>query len=131
MDVALGSCAPLDIWGDDYDTRDGAGEGDCIHVSDIAGAHIAGARYLEAGCRNVVLNCGSGRAHTVLEVVAALEAIVGHEIPRRRRPRRQGDVASAVGDVTRMTATLDWRPRFEDLEVILRTALAWRGWSGC
>jgi UDP-glucose 4-epimerase len=130
VEAALGLCAPLDIWGADYDTRDGAGERDYIHVSDVADAHLAAMRYLEAGGRGVVLNCGSGRGHTVLEVVATLEAIVGRKIPRRPGPRRVGDVASAVGDVARLTATLDWRPRFDDLDLILRSALAWRRWTG-
>jgi UDP-glucose 4-epimerase len=130
VEAALGNRAPLDIWGADYDTRDGAGERDYIHVSDVADAHLAAMRYLQAGGRSVVLNCGSGRGHTVLEVVATLEAILGRQIPRRPGPRRLGDVASAVGDVARLAATLDWRPRFDDLAVILRSALAWRRWAG-
>jgi UDP-glucose 4-epimerase len=130
VDAALGRRAPLDIWGADYDTRDGAGERDYIHVSDVADAHVAAMRYLEAGNRGVVLNCASGRGHTVLEVVATLEAIVGRQIPQRPGPRRGGDVASAVGDVARLAATLDWRPRHDDLGVILRSALAWRRATG-
>jgi UDP-glucose 4-epimerase len=125
VDAALGR-GPLDIWGADYDTRDGAGERDYIHVSDVADAHLAAMRYLQAGGRSVVLNCASGRGHTVLEVVAALEAILGRPIPCRAGPRRDGDVARAVGDVTRLAATLHWRPRFDDLDLILRSALAWR-----
>ena len=130
VEVALGRVAPLDIWGDDYETRDGAGERDYIHVSDIADIHLAAMRYLELGGRSVVLNCGSGRGHTVLEVVTALETILGRRIPRRPGPRRMGDVASAVGNIERLAATLGWRPRFDDLDVILRSALAWRGWTG-
>ena len=130
VEAALGTCASLDIWGNDYDTRDGAGERDYIHVSDVADAHLAAMRYLEAGGRGVVLNCGSGRGHTVLEVLATLESIVGRDIPRRHGPRRLGDVSSAVGDVTRLAATLSWRPRYDDLGLILRSTLAWRGWTG-
>ena len=129
VDVALGRCDRLDIWGDDYDTRDGAGERDYIHVSDVADVHLAAMRYLEGGGRDVVLNCATGRGHTVLEVLAALEAIVGRRIPRRPGPRRVGDLASAVGDVDRLIATLGWRPRLDDLGLILRSALAWRGRS--
>jgi UDP-glucose 4-epimerase len=129
VEVALGRCTALDIWGDDYDTRDGAGERDYIHVSDVADVHLAAMRYLERGGRGVVLNCASGRGHTVLEVLAALEAIVGRQIPRRRGPRRLGDVASAVANVERLAAILGWRPRFDDLRLILRSALAWQGWT--
>lgn len=129
VEVALGRCAHLDIWGDDYDTRDGAGERDFIHVSDVAEVHLAAMRYLEAGGRSVVLNCGSGRGYTVLEVLARLEAIVGRPIARQSGPRRAGDIGSAVGDVTRLAKIFDWRPRFDDLGYILRSALAWRGWA--
>jgi len=130
VDVVVGGCESLDVWGDDYDTRDGAGERDYIHVSDVADIHLAAMRYLEGGGRGVVLNCGSGRGHTVLEVLAALEAIIGRPIPRRPGPRREGDVPSAVGHIERLAATLAWRPRFDDLGLILRSALAWRGWTG-
>jgi UDP-glucose 4-epimerase len=65
-----------------------------------------------------------------LEVLAALEGIVGRPIARRPGPRRVGDVPSAVGDVARLAATLGWRPRFDDLDLILRSALAWQGWAG-
>ncbi len=129
IDAALGPDTALDIWGNDYDTRDGAGERDYIHVSDVAAIHLAAMRYLEAGGCSVVLNCGSGRGHTVLEVLAALEAIIGRPIPRRSGPRRIGDVPIAIGDVARLAATLGWRPRYDDLSLILRSALAWRGWA--
>ena len=129
IDAALAQDAPLDVWGDDYETRDGAGERDSIHVSDVAAIHLAALRYLEAGGRSVVLNCASGRGHTVLEVLAALEAIIGRPVPRRPGPRRNGDVPIAVGDMARLAATLGWRPRHDDLGLILRSALAWRGWA--
>jgi UDP-glucose 4-epimerase len=129
VEAALGQ-APLDIWGADYDTRDGAAERDYIHVSDVGDAQLAAMRYLQAGGRGVVLNCGSGRGRTVLEVIAALEAIIGRRIPQRSGPRRAGDVGSAVADVTRLAATLRWRPRFDNLGLILRSALAWRRSGG-
>jgi len=130
IDVALQGRHPLSVWGDDYDTRDGAGERDYIHVSDVAQVHLAAMTHLEAGGAGAVLNCGYGRGYTVLEVLAALQSILGREIPRRHEPRRPGDLASAVADVGRLGETLGWRPRFDDLDLILRTALAWRGWTG-
>ncbi|MEO8813606.1 MAG: UDP-glucose 4-epimerase GalE [Caulobacteraceae bacterium] len=124
VEVALGRREHLPIWGDDYDTRDGTGERDYVHVSDLARAHVLALNHLDAGGAPVTLNCGYGRGHTVLEVVAALEAILGRALPTRRAPRRIGDAASAVSDIGRLRATLDWRPRFDDLETILRSALA-------
>jgi UDP-glucose 4-epimerase len=129
VEAALGHRPFLDIWGDDYETRDGAGERDYIHVSDVADAHIAAMRYLEGGGPGVVLNCASGRGYTVLEVLAALETIVRRPIPRRAGPRRVGDVPTAVANVERLSATLGWRPRFANLDVILQSALNWRGRS--
>lgn len=129
-DAALGIGEALDIWGADYETRDGSGERDYIHVSDVAQVHLAAVAYLEAGGPGTVLNCGYGRGFTVLEVIAALEAILGREIPKRTGPRRPGDVASAIAKVDRLRSTLDWRPRYDDLDQILRSALACRGWTG-
>ncbi|HEY5072940.1 MAG TPA: UDP-glucose 4-epimerase GalE [Caulobacteraceae bacterium] len=127
VEAALGQRPWLEIYGDDYDTRDGTGERDYIHVSDLAAAHLATLDYLERGGPPVTLNCGYGRGYTVLEVIAALESLLGREIPQCRTARRPGDPASAVSDVSRMRATLDWTPRFTNLETILETALAWHG----
>jgi UDP-glucose 4-epimerase len=127
VETALGKRDTLEIFGDDYDTRDGTCERDYIHVSDLASAHVAALDYLESGGRGVVLNCGYGRGYTVLEVVAALEAVLGRDLKKRRAPRRPGDPARYLSDVTRLRATLDWAPQYESLDLILRSALAWAG----
>lgn len=126
VEAALGQRPWLEIFGDDYDTRDGTGERDYIHVSDLAQAHLGALTYLEGGGHGITLNCGYGRGYTVLEVVAAFEALLGRTIPKRRSPRRPGDPASAVSDVRRLAATLDWAPRFASLETILASALNWQ-----
>ncbi len=123
--AARGRRAALDICGADYGTRDGTGERDYIHVADLAAAHVAALAYLEGGGAPMVLNCGYGRGATVLEVVAALGHILGCPVPTRPAPRRAGDVASCISDITALRATLDWRPRFDDLNEILRSAIAW------
>ena len=123
--AALGHGA-LAIMGRDYDTRDGTCERDYIHVSDLAQAHLAALVYLEAGGGPKVINCGYGSGYTVLEVIAALESILGREIAKRNAARRPGDTVSAVSDTSLMKATLDWRPRYDSLDVILKSALAWR-----
>jgi UDP-glucose 4-epimerase len=127
VETAIGKRRTLEIFGDDYDTRDGTCERDYIHVSDLASAHVAALNYLEAGGPGVVLNCGYGRGYTVLEVVAALEEVLGRTLDKRRAPRRPGDPARYLADPTRLRATLDWTPQYESLPFILRTALAWAG----
>lgn len=126
LDAALGVRAHLDICGDDYDTRDGTGERDYIHVSDLARAHGAALDYLVGGGRQAAMNLGYGRGATVLEVVSALETVLGRGIACRRTPRRPGDCARAISDVSQLRATLDWRPRQDTLALILESALAWR-----
>jgi UDP-glucose 4-epimerase len=127
VETAIGKRDTLEIFGDDYATRDGTCERDYIHVSDLASAHVAALNYLEGGGPGVVLNCGYGRGYTVLEVVAALEQVLGRRLNTRRAPRRPGDPDSYMSDPTRLRATLDWTPRYESLAFILRTALAWAG----
>jgi UDP-glucose 4-epimerase len=121
----LGLHPELLIFGDDYPTRDGTCERDYVHVSDLAQAHVAALDYLEAGGEGAIMNCGYGRGYTVLEVIAAMEAVFGRELPKRRTARRPGDAVSAVSDVSLLKATLDWTPRYESLETIIRTALDW------
>jgi UDP-glucose 4-epimerase len=125
IETALGLHPELLIFGDDYPTRDGTCERDYVHVSDLAQAHVAALDYLEAGGEGAIMNCGYGRGYTVLEVIAAMEAVFGRELPKRRTARRPGDAVSAVSDVSLLKATLDWTPRYESLETIIRTALDW------
>jgi UDP-glucose 4-epimerase len=127
VETALGKRDTLEIFGDDYETRDGTCERDYIHVWDLATAHVAALKYLDAGGAGVTLNCGYGKGYTVLEVVAALEEVLGRTLNKRRAPRRPGDPARYVSDITRLRATLDWTPRHESLPYILRTALDWAG----
>jgi len=134
-EVAVGRRACLDILGDDYDTPDGTCLRDYIHVSDLAELHLAALRQLASGQQGggeqsgegtcLVLNCGYGRGFSVREIVAAVEQETGRPLPTRRGPRRPGDPAALIADVTRLRATLDWAPRHADLHAILRSALAW------
>jgi UDP-glucose 4-epimerase len=127
IETALGRREVLEIFGDDYATRDGTCERDYIHVADLAAAHLAALRYLEGGGAGMIVNCGYGRGYTVLEVVAALEAVLGRTLEKRRAPRRPGDPDGYVSDTTRLRETLDWTPAHESLEDILRSALVWAG----
>ena len=115
----------IDVFGDDYPTRDGSGVRDYIHVTDLAEAHVALLKHLEAGGEPATLNCGYGTGYSVLEVLAALERVAGRAVAHTIGPRRAGDPAELVADNGRIRAVLDWTPRYDDLDTILRTALAW------
>ena len=126
IETALGLQPQLDIFGNDYPTRDGTCERDYIHVSDLAEAHVAALRYLEGGGAPTVLNCGYGRGFTVLEVVQRLEALIGRPLPVRASPRRPGDPYSVVADARKIGSVLGWKPAHDDLGKILASVLAWR-----
>lgn len=123
--VALGQREKLQIFGDDYDTPDGTGVRDYIHVSDLVAAHWAALEYLRGGGTSVALNCGYGRGFSVKEVIETLEGIIGHELSVEIGPRRAGDIASIVADNAKIKSLLGWEPQYEDLEGILRNALDW------
>ncbi|HZL01139.1 MAG TPA: UDP-glucose 4-epimerase GalE [Caulobacteraceae bacterium] len=126
IDVALGLRPHLDIYGADYDTRDGTCERDYIHVSDLADAHVAALRYLEDDGEPAVMNCGAGAGYSVLEVVAALEAIIGRSLEVRWAGRRPGDPARLLADASEIHRRLAWRATRSGLPEILDSALRWR-----
>jgi UDP-glucose 4-epimerase len=125
-EAALGLRPQMEVYGQDYPTRDGTCERDYVHVTDIATAHVAALRYLEGGGAPVVLNCGTGHGRTVLEVLTALEEVTGRKLPVGMAPRRAGDPPSLVADASRIREVFDWRAEHSDLETILRSELAWR-----
>lgn len=123
--AALGRIPYLGIFGTDYPTCDGTGVRDYIHVSDLVAAHILALRHLRAAGESAVFNCGYGRGFSVREIVAAVERAAGRPLPTREMPRRPGDLAQVVSDPSRLKACFDWRPRFDDIDTIVRSALAW------
>jgi UDP-glucose 4-epimerase len=125
VQAALGMRDHLDVFGTDYPTPDGTCVRDYIHVSDLARAHRAALDYLRGGGSDVTLNCGYGRGFSVLEVIAAVRRAVGHEFPVRMAPRRAGDPMSIVAAADRARALLRWTPLYDDLDTIVRHALAW------
>lgn len=124
-ETATGKRERLDIYGTDYPTRDGTAIRDFIHVSDLVAAHLDALTYLRAGGESLVANCGYGAGYSVQEVVAAVSAAVGHAVPVRTCPRREGDLACVIADATLARQVLGWQPRHDDLGYIVRTALAW------
>jgi UDP-glucose 4-epimerase len=126
VEAATGKRDHVDVYGTDYDTPDGTGIRDYIHVTDLAEAHVmALARLVEQPAASHVLNCGYGRGFSVLEVLDAVDRVTNLKVERRLAPRRAGDPPSLVADNGRILATLPWRPRRDDLDRIVADALAW------
>jgi UDP-glucose 4-epimerase len=126
VEAALGKRSHVDVFGTDYDTPDGTGVRDYIHVSDLAAAHVLALEALIAEpARSLTMNCGYGRGFSVLEVLDAVDRVTNRTIERRMGPRRAGDPDSLISDTRRIRATLPWEPRYADLETIVDHALAW------
>src|ERR1700722_670986 len=121
--AALGRRGQLDVYGDDYETPDGTCLRDYVHVTDLADAHLQALDRLEGG--SITVNLGSGTGHSVLEVITAVERVSGRKVPYRFCTRRPGDAAVLVASSERAKRELGWRPRFGDLDEIVRTALRW------
>ncbi|MHC4470722.1 MAG: UDP-glucose 4-epimerase GalE [Planctomycetota bacterium] len=122
---ALAGGGALSVFGTDYPTPDGTCIRDYIHVTDLADAHVRGVRHLLEGGESDVLNLGTGRGHSVLDVIRAVEARAGREIPHRLVDRRPGDPARLVARPGRAREVLGWEPRHSSLEEIVETAYRW------
>ena len=125
LEVALGERRHIDIYGTDYPTPDGTAIRDYIHVRDLAEAHLCALERLSAGGQSAALNLGTGRGHSVREVIRAAEAVSGKSVPCRETARRPGDPPVLVADPSLAAELLGWRAQVSDLETIVRTALAW------
>jgi UDP-glucose 4-epimerase len=123
--VALGRLSHLDIFGTDYPTPDGTGVRDYIHVTDLANAHLLALDSLRGGAASTSYNCGYGRGLSVRQVLAAVEKVAGHALPVREAPRRAGDPPMLIADSSRIKQALGWKPAYDDIEEIVRSALAW------
>jgi UDP-glucose 4-epimerase len=123
--VALGRIPQLDIFGTDYPTPDGTGVRDYIHVTDLAAAHLLALDALRAGAATTSYNCGYGRGLSVREVVNGVEQVTGKPLPVREGPRRPGDPPVLISDPSRIKRELSWRPTHDDLQEIIRSAIAW------
>jgi len=123
--VAVGRRTALSVFGNDYDTPDGTGVRDYIHVVDLAEGHVAALRRLLDHPGSFTVNLGTGRGHSVLEVVAAFAAASGRAVPYEIRPRRPGDVAACWADPSRARALLGWQARL-DLARMCTDAWRWQ-----
>lgn len=125
LEVALGKRPYLEIFGTDYETPDGTGVRDYIHVTDLARAHVRALQHLEAGGESRVYNLGIGRGYSVREVVEVCRRVTGRDIPVREGPRRPGDPAVLVADPSRALREMGWQPRFTELAPLVETAWRW------
>ena len=123
--VALGRRERLTVHGNDYETPDGTGIRDYIHVVDLAAAHVSAVNHLLRNEGLLTLNLGTGRGHSVLEVVAAFERASGRSVPYRIANRRTGDVAACYADASAAASILGWRAE-RDLASMCADAWAWQ-----
>jgi UDP-glucose 4-epimerase len=126
VEAALGQRGSVSVFGTDYDTPDGTGVRDYIHVTDLADAHVLALEGLiERPDRSLTMNCGYGRGFSVMEVLDAVDRVTNCRIERVLAPRRAGDPDSLISDPSRIKATLPWRPEHDDLDTIVAHALQW------
>lgn len=126
VEAVLGKRWGIEIFGTDFNTPDGTGVRDYIHVSDLVDAHILALEWLMANPEtSLTMNCGYGRGYSVLEVLDTIERVTGIICNRQMSDRRSGDSAALIADNSRIMTTLPWQPRFQDLDKIISHALAW------
>ena len=128
LDVALGRRPNIKIFGDDYPTHDGTCVRDYIHVGDLADAHLLALEALEsdqAAENRLIYNLGNGAGFTVKEVIDSVRRVTGHPIPVELRPRRPGDPAFLIASSEKAIAELGWKPRYTQIDEIIRTAWIW------
>jgi UDP-glucose 4-epimerase len=124
-EVAVGTREFMALYGDDYDTADGTCVRDFIHVSDLAAAHVAALDYLMAGGDSQILNCGYGSGISVRQIIDTTAKLAGRALNVTVAPRRDGDIVVMVADSTRLRRLLRWVPRYDDIDTIVGSALAW------
>jgi UDP-glucose 4-epimerase len=125
--AALGIYPELKVFGADYNTPDGSAIRDYIHVEDLAAAHLAAFEFLDTQKAGYFepFNVGTGKGHSVLEVVAAAKKVLGKEVPHKIVARREGDPAILVAKVDKINKILGWKAERTDLEQILSGVITW------
>jgi UDP-glucose 4-epimerase len=124
LQTAMGKRRVVEVYGDDYPTRDGTCVRDYVHVIDLARAHILALGILDARSDVYNLGCG-GDGYTVLEVIEAARQVTGLEIPVQVGPRRAGDPAALVASSEKIKRELGWQPQMQDLHKIIASAWMW------
>jgi UDP-glucose 4-epimerase len=122
---AVGKRPSISVFGTDYPTADGTGVRDYIHVEDLADAHLQALDYLRGGGASRTLNCGYGHGYSVREVLDSVARVSGVKLNVKEEPRRAGDPPSLVAATDRIRSEFGWKPRYDDLDFIVRTSLNW------
>lgn len=125
LQVPLGRCDRIYMFGDDYPTKDGTCVRDYIHVMDLASAHYKALEYLRKGNNSDVFNLGNGNGYSVKEVIEAARKVTGHPIPSEVKERRAGDSAVLIASSDKAKSILGWKPQFDSLEKIIGDAWNW------
>ena len=123
--VAIGRREYLNVFGDDYDTPDGTGVRDYIHVVDLARGHVAAINYMQQHKGESVFNLGTGNGYSVLDMVHAFEKVTGRKVPYRIAPRRPGDLATVYASPDKSAELLGWKAEY-GLEDMCRDTWAWQ-----
>lgn len=126
VEAVLGRRSDVAIFGTDYDTPDGTGIRDYIHVSDLASAHLLALEALiKKPATSFTVNCGYGRGYSVQDVLNAVDRVAEKSVKRWAAPRRPGDPACLVASNFSIRSTLPWEPIYDEIDIIVRDALAW------
>ena len=124
-EVAVGKKSELIINGNDYDTPDGTPIRDYIHISDLADIHLVAAKYLHEKNQSNIFNCGYGKGYSVKEVIEAYNKFLKKKIKFKIGPKRTGDSKILIANPDKFNQTMNWKPKFDNLEYILKTAYQW------
>jgi UDP-glucose 4-epimerase len=124
-EAIVGKRAHVSIFGTDYDTPDGTGVRDYIHIEDLASAHVVALDYLRAGGKPTTLNCGYSHGYSVREVLDGVQRVAGQQLKIKEEPRREGDPPVLVAEAKKIRSQLGWVPRLDDLDAIIDSSLRW------
>jgi len=124
-EVAVGKRKKISIFGNDYNTKDGTAIRDYIHVSDLANIHLEAAKYLLEKKISNIFNCGYGKGYSVLEVIKTANEIYDNKIKFEYDKRRPGDSEKLISNVDKLHQHINWKPKFDDLKLIIKTAVEW------
>ncbi len=124
-EAIVGKRPHVSIYGTDYDTPDGTGVRDYVHVEDLARAHVDALDYLRRGGATAICNCGYGHGYSVREVLESVQRVAGKPLPIKEEPRREGDPPTLIARAERVRSLLGWVPRLDRLDLIVESSLRW------
>jgi UDP-glucose 4-epimerase len=124
-EAIVGKRPGVSIFGTDYDTPDGTGVRDYVHIEDLARAHLDALDYLRGGGASTILNCGYSHGYSVREVLDRVQRVAGQKLTITEEPRRAGDPPLLVAEAARIRAQLGWIPRYDNLDAIIDSSLRW------